>query len=130
MPSRPQTRWVLPLLPDLPVLCGGVARVDPWALIAILPCPACGSGRLVWAEAGHVPGWRVCDHCGREWLAEPRGDVVRLAIPQIDRGNGPEPAWYPPEQGEDRRVWVTSGSGAEPERAARCHRSTSGAGRR
>jgi len=104
----------------LPCWGGGISVIDPWALIAILPCPACGSGRLVWAEAGNVPGWRVCDGCGREFIAAPRGDVVRIAIPQVDRGAGPELAWQPPEPGEAPRRWAREGSGVDPERAVRC----------
>jgi len=30
-------------------------------------CVDCGVGRLRWAEAGHVPGHRICDHCGSHW---------------------------------------------------------------
>lgn len=101
-----QTRWVLPLPPNLPVLAGGVARVDAWALIGIVPCPACGAGRLLWAEAGNVPGWRVCSSCKRPWMAQPRGTTVEISIPEVDRGRGPELAWSPPEPGEDRAAWA------------------------
>jgi hypothetical protein len=30
-----------------------------WATVDFTPCPVCGAA-LLWHEAGHVPGYRVC----------------------------------------------------------------------
>lgn len=32
---------------------------DPWLQIDWTPCPVCGAP-VIWYEAGHVPGYRVC----------------------------------------------------------------------
>lgn len=32
---------------------------DMWLEVDLTPCPKCGAA-LVWYEAGHVPGYRVC----------------------------------------------------------------------
>lgn len=34
-----------------------------------IPCPHCQSW-IVWAEAGYVPGWRICAGCHRHWRAD------------------------------------------------------------
>ena len=41
-----------------------------WPAVTDVPCPiaTCG-GQVRWAEAGYVPGYRICDRCGRHWLA-------------------------------------------------------------
>jgi hypothetical protein len=44
---------------------------DPyWSAVTDVPCPAprC-AGTVRWAEAGYVPGYRVCDRCHRHYLA-------------------------------------------------------------
>jgi hypothetical protein len=48
---------------------------DYWASVTNVPCPAgdCG-GRVQWAEAGYVPGYRICDTCGRHYQA--KGNVA------------------------------------------------------
>jgi len=44
---------------------------DPyWPAITDVPCPVCGSGTIRWAEAGYVPGYRICDECERHFLAK------------------------------------------------------------
>lgn len=48
-------------------------QYDYWALVTDVPCPACGSGTILWHEAGYVPGYRICDKCKRTFLA--RGDM-------------------------------------------------------
>jgi hypothetical protein len=54
--------------------------IDPWALIAITPCPAC-AGNLRWAEAGQAPGYRVCENCGAAWIGQPAGgDAGRITL--------------------------------------------------
>ena len=41
---------------------------DSWTAITDVPCffRAC-SGTLRWAENGYVPGYRICDQCGRHY---------------------------------------------------------------
>ena len=108
-----QTRWQFSIPSAFNALCRDtVCLVDGWELIAILPCPACGSGRLVWAEDGNVPGWRVCDNCGREWMAYPRGETVVVEIPSLESGL----AWQPPDIYE--KGWEWTGDGADRDRAA------------
>ena len=113
----------------MPMMTGRGAYTGPstWTLATILSCPACGAGRLRWAEAGYVPGYRVCDRCGRGWTVSPKqgapGEtVVELSIPEVDRGHGPEPEWSPPapdeiKTHEDALRWQENGDGANPERA-------------
>lgn len=42
---------------------------DYWASVTDVPCPACQTGTIRWAEAGYVPGSRLCDTCGRFFQA-------------------------------------------------------------
>jgi hypothetical protein len=44
------------------------AKGDFWASVTDVPCPSC-PGTVRWAEAGYVPGYRICDACGRHFLA-------------------------------------------------------------
>jgi len=84
----------------LPRHAGHLSSVDPWALAGIAPCPNCG-GRLLWAEAGYVPGYRICEMCGRSWMVRFRVDevgnitVLRLEIPETSEG--PEWSYEHPE---------------------------------
>lgn len=39
-----------------------------WPAITDIPCPTACGGTIRWAEAGYVPGYRVCDTCGRHFL--------------------------------------------------------------
>lgn len=43
-------------------------QTDPWSAITDVSCffRAC-SGTLRWAENGYVPGYRICDTCGRHY---------------------------------------------------------------
>lgn len=41
----------------------GEVTTDLWSLL-LPPCPDCGDGEIVWAEAGYVPGARACTKCG------------------------------------------------------------------
>ena len=45
------------------------SRRDYWANVTNVRCPACGHGIIRWHEAGYVPGYRICDGCGRTFLA-------------------------------------------------------------
>ena len=44
--------------------------MDYWSAVTDVQRPACGSGVIRWAEAGHVPGYRICDRCRRHYLAD------------------------------------------------------------
>lgn len=44
-------------------------RRDFWANVTNVRCPACHEGIIRWHEAGYVPGYRICDSCGRTFLA-------------------------------------------------------------
>lgn len=82
--------WALPPRPGRP----GFFVIDPWTLVSIVPCRACG-GRLLWAEAGYVPGYRICEGCGRPWLVCPgkRGEDTLLTIRVPETPKGPEWTW-------------------------------------
>jgi transposase-like protein len=41
-----------------------------WAAVTDVSCPCCPAGTIRWAEAGYVPGYRICDRCGRHYLAD------------------------------------------------------------
>ena len=43
---------------------------DYWAAVTDIKCPTCEAGTIRWAEAGYVPGYRICDGCGRHFLAQ------------------------------------------------------------
>ena len=47
-----------------------VAPDDYWQSVTDVPCPGCRKGRIQWAEAGYVPGYRICDRCGAHYMAE------------------------------------------------------------
>ena len=40
-----------------------------WSAVTDVTCPGCGRGHVRWAEAGYVPGYRICDRCGGHYLA-------------------------------------------------------------
>ena len=41
-----------------------------WGAVTDVPCPVASCDGLVrWAEAGYVPGYRICGTCGRHYLA-------------------------------------------------------------
>lgn len=62
---------------------------DYWASVTDVLCPACAAGgvegMLRWAEAGYVPGYRICDGCGRHYLA--RGDSVAPEVHHLRRSS-------------------------------------------
>jgi len=66
---------------DMPV-------VDPdnyWANVTDVPCPCCG-GKVFWAEAGFVPGYRICDKCLRHWMAG--GNAETPVLLRVGRRSG------------------------------------------
>lgn len=55
---------------------------DPyWGAVTDVPCPRCTTGIVRWAEAGYVPGYRVCDVCGQAWFAAGTRQRPALAPP-------------------------------------------------
>lgn len=56
---------------------------DPayWPAVTDVPCPRCRRGLVRWAEAGYVPGYRVCDGCGQAWFAA--GDAGRPLLSPV-----------------------------------------------
>ena len=67
----PKRRHVYDMTPvqTAPISSPGETRLDYWAAVTNVPCPGCGTGLLRWAEANYVPGYRICDGCGRHFLA-------------------------------------------------------------
>ena len=63
---------------------------DYWASVTDVPCPSC-EGTVRWAEAGYVPGYRICDGCGQHWLAA--GDIQRPVLSPVTEI---EPGCYGP----------------------------------
>lgn len=63
---------------DEPCTVYHLASRDPhnyWASMTDIPCPLRCGGTLRWAEAGYVPGYRICDKCNGHFLAS--GDNKR-----------------------------------------------------
>lgn len=60
-PKRTQV-FDVPNVPNVPN--------DYWAAVTDVPCPCCNTGNIQWAEAGYVPGYRICDKCGKHFLAK------------------------------------------------------------
>jgi len=59
-----------------------------WLTVTDVPCPVTGcKGTIRWYEAGYVPGYRICDHCRRHFLAKSK--PTRLVFTG-DRGCFPE----------------------------------------
>jgi hypothetical protein len=50
---------------------------DYWAAVTDVSCPCC-VGTIRWAEAGYVPGYRICDKCGRHFLAKGNSEKPKL----------------------------------------------------
>lgn len=46
------------------------AAAGYWPAVTDVPCPCCEGGTIRWAEAGYVAGYRICDGCGRHYLAK------------------------------------------------------------
>ncbi len=57
------------------------SRRDYWANVTNVGCPACGTGVIRWHEAGYVPGYRICDSCGRNFLAS--GAITDEKLPKL-----------------------------------------------
>jgi hypothetical protein len=111
---KPQDRW------SWCIVAPSGMRLDGWRWSVALTCPACGAGTPQWAEAGHVPGYRVCDHCGRGWEVSFQRDgealLLTLSIPETSTGL----EWSMPSAPlthEERVSWSLTGSGANPDRA-------------
>lgn len=60
---------------------------DYWPAVTDVPCPGCESGIIRWAENGYVPGYRICDGCGRHYLA--RGNASEPTLINVGRRGGP-----------------------------------------
>ena len=63
-----------------------------WSAVTDVPCPSCPSGMVRWAEDGYVAGYRICDACGRHFLAA--GDhaapmLIRVGDRRSKRGARP-----------------------------------------
>lgn len=54
-------------MPAAPEIAPGIR--DYWQAITDVPCPVCRTATIRWAEAGYVPGYRICDGCGLHFLA-------------------------------------------------------------
>jgi hypothetical protein len=49
-----------------------------WVSVTNVPCPSCKNGVICWAEGGYVPGYRICDQCGKHYMAV--GDAEHPAL--------------------------------------------------
>lgn len=57
---------------------------DFWSSVTDVPCPITSCDGLVrWAEAGYVPGYRVCNCCGRHFLA--KGSAAEPKLLRVGR---------------------------------------------
>lgn len=69
-------------------LAGGPADNPYWGAVTDVSCPCCASGTIRWAEGGYVPGYRICDDCGRHFLAG--GNASAPTLTQMpERRKGP-----------------------------------------
>jgi len=60
---------------------------DYWRNVTDVPCPAAGcDGAVLWHEAGYVPGYRICDVCGRHYLA--KGTVEQPMLLRVGTRRG------------------------------------------
>lgn len=71
---------------DMPI----VNDFDYWANVTDVPCPVCSTGTVRWAEAGFVPGSRICDGCGRFFQAygSIKAGVTLVRDARFDRETG------------------------------------------
>jgi len=63
--------------------------VDPdnyWANVTDVPCPTGCGGKVFWAEAGFVPGYRICGKCLRHWQAG--GNAEAPVLLRVGRRSG------------------------------------------
>ena len=54
-----------------------------WGAVSDVPCPVCSKGLITWAEAGYVPGYRICFGCKRHFLA--RGNATAPTLVRMVR---------------------------------------------
>jgi hypothetical protein len=55
---------------------------DYWTAVTDCHCPVSScDGMVRWAEAGFVPGYRICDRCGRHFLAD--GDAAAPVLVRV-----------------------------------------------
>jgi len=59
---------------------------DYWGAVTDVPCPCCDGGQVRWAEAGYVPGYRICDGCGRHFQADGSPEAPTLVLIAGRRG--------------------------------------------
>ena len=77
-------------MPAATITIGGVhlqTIPDYWAAVTDVPCPipSC-NGTVRWAEAGYVPGYRICDECERHFLAKGTTEAPILVLVGQRRG--------------------------------------------
>lgn len=60
---------------------GTIMMPDYWSAVTDVDCPCCEGGQVRWAEAGYVPGYRICDGCGRHFLSD--GDSERPTLLRV-----------------------------------------------
>jgi hypothetical protein len=68
---------------DLPC----VSEHDYWANVTDVACPCCEHGKIRWAEAGYVAGYRICSRCGRHFMAQgtmAKPTLVRVGTRRTD----------------------------------------------
>lgn len=69
---------------------------DYWAAVTDVPCPCSGcDGMIRWAENGYVPGYRVCNMCGRHFLAGGDSSAPTLERVGSRRSNIRTLVWNP-----------------------------------
>lgn len=57
-----------------------------WEAVTDVPCPCCDDGSVQWAEAGYVPGYRICDFCGRHFMA--KGNAEEPCLIEVPNRRG------------------------------------------
>jgi len=63
-----------------------VALFEYWKAVTNVPCPSECGGTIQWAEAGYVPGYRICDGCGRHFVA--KGDSNKPVLVEVPNRRG------------------------------------------
>jgi hypothetical protein len=68
--AKPSRVFDVPVKRKKWILNGKTVYVpDYWASVTDVLCPECRKGKVRWAEAGYVPGYRICDCCGAHYQA-------------------------------------------------------------
>lgn len=75
-PRERRSTMAIHSVPKGPELAPGIR--DFWAAVTDVPCPCCQYGTVEWAEAGYVPGYRICNRCGQHFLAKGSGESPTL----------------------------------------------------